>query len=323
MNLILDNQHLDHTLYEKIQHGQKDFPIQFYIDELYTFENKKFPLHWHFELEFFIVQDGPLRAQIGNQFIELSPGDGIFVNGNTLHSFEQVHKEDRCKCPNIVFSAEMIAPHSSIIFQKYVLPILINSDLPYFVLYAGIPWHKEILNKLSSIFSLLHQYGLKSPFGDFPYLPLNTEHREEACFEMQVQCVLNQIWQSIYRHLDQIPKIAQTQKAIQYQVRLQKMLAFIHQNYRFEVSLQHISLAANISKSEASRCFHSFLNCSPIEYLLQHRVESSKHLLSYTAYNIQEISLECGFNSPSYFIKIFKRNTGMTPREYRANSNST
>ncbi len=105
---------------------------------------------------------------------------------------------------------------------------------------------------------------------------MNVEHLEENCFEMQVQCYLNQIWQSIYNHLDQIPKITQTQRDIQYQVRLQKMLAFIHQNYMNPVSLQDISISASISISEASRCFHSFLNCSPIEYLLKHRIESSK-----------------------------------------------
>ncbi|QYK67466.1 helix-turn-helix domain-containing protein [Paenibacillus sp. S02] len=214
-----------------------------------------------------------------------------------LHSFEQISEHDRCKCPNIVFSAELISPHTSIIYKTYVRPILANSELPYFVLHADNPWHNEILNKLSSIFSLLHQYGLKSPFGDFPDIHQNAESLEGACFEMQVQCNLNQIWQSIYNHLDQIPKITQSQKDVKHQVRLQNMLTFIHQNYMNEVSLEDISLSANISKSEASRCFHSFLNCSPIEYLLQHRVESSKHLLSYNTLNIQEISLECGFNS--------------------------
>ncbi|MFD1178624.1 helix-turn-helix domain-containing protein [Paenibacillus puldeungensis] len=319
--MITDILHLDHTLYEKIQHGQTDFPIQFYVDELYKFENQKFPLHWHFEPEFFIAQGGPLRVQIGNQFLELNPGDGIFVSGNTLHSFEQIHESDRCKCPNIVFSAEMIAPLTSTIYQKYVRPILANVDLPYFVLYADVHWHKEILIKLSSIFALLQQYGLESPFGDFPDIHLNADHLEETCFEMQVQCNLNQIWQNIYQHLDQIPRVTQTQKDVQYQVRLQNMLTFIHQNYMNEVSLQDISHSANISKSEAARCFHSLLGCSPIEYLLQHRVEASKRLLSYTIQNVQEISLECGFNSPSYFIQVFKRKVGITPKEFRANTN--
>ncbi|WMT43288.1 AraC family transcriptional regulator [Paenibacillus sp. D2_2] len=313
--------HLDHTLYEKIQHGQNEFPIQFYVDELYKFENRKFPLHWHFEPEFFVALGGDLKVQIGNHFIELKSGDGIFISSNTLHSFEQIDENDMCKCPNIVFSTEMIAPHTSIIYQKYVRPILTNSELPYFVLYTDIPWHNEISSNLSTIFALLHQYGLKSPFGAFPDIHLNSELLKEACFEMQVQCSLNQIWQSIYNHMDQIPRITHTQKDMQYQVRLQKMLSYIHQNYMNEVSLQDISVSANISKSEASRCFHSFLNCSPIEYLLEHRIESAKRLLCYTLHSIQEICLECGFHSSSYFIKVFKKKVGMTPREYRINSN--
>lgn len=75
--MISDFLHLDHTLYEKIQHGQNEFPIQFYVDELNKFENRKFPLHWHFEPEFFVALAGDLKVQIGNHFIELKSGDGI------------------------------------------------------------------------------------------------------------------------------------------------------------------------------------------------------------------------------------------------------
>lgn len=178
----------------------------------------------------------------------------------------------------------MIAPHTSIIYQKYVRPILTNSELPYFVLHTDIPWHNEILSNLSAIFALLYQYGLKSPFGSFPDIHLNSELLKEACFEMKVQCSLNQIWQSIYNHVDQLPKITHTQKDVQYQVRLQKMLSFIHQNCMNEVSLQDISVSA-----------------------------------CYTTHSIQEICLECGINSASYFIKVFKKKVGMTPREYRIN----
>ncbi len=160
--------HLDNTLYESIQHGQNDFPIQYYVDELYKLENRRFPLHWHFEPEFFKAQGGELKVQIGNHFIKLNSGDGIFISSNTLHSFEQINENDICKCPNIVFSAEIIAPHTSSIYQKYVRPLLTNSNLPYFVLHSDIPWHKEILNKLFDVFSLLHKYGLQSPYGSFP-----------------------------------------------------------------------------------------------------------------------------------------------------------
>ncbi|MNB90988.1 Melibiose operon regulatory protein [compost metagenome] len=312
-----DTMPLDHTLYETIQHGQNDFPIQFYVDELHKFLNRKVPLHWHFEPEFFVARGGTVKVQVGNHCIELCPDDGIFINSNALHSFEQVYDNDRCKCPNIVFSAELIAPHTSILYQKYIRPILINRSMPYFILHSEIPWQREILDELSYVFALLQEFGLQSPYGSFSALDFNIENLSATCFEMQVQCHLNQIWQSIFNHVEQIPAVAQDQRDIQFQVRVQQMISFIQRNYMNPVTLQDISMSANISKSEASRCFQSYLNCSPIEYLLQSRIEASQRLLYDTTQSIQEICSECGFNSSSYFIKVFREKVGMTPGEYR------
>ncbi|MNI65101.1 Melibiose operon regulatory protein [compost metagenome] len=134
---------------------------------------------------------------------------------------------------------------------------------------------------------------------------------------MEVQRRFNLIWQTLFKHLDQIPAVVQERKELQYQVRLQQMLLFIEQNYMNPVTLQDISNSANISKSEASRCFHAYLKCSPVDYLLQYRIEVSQRLLFDTNRSIQEISLECGFNSSSYFIKTFRKKAGISPGEYR------
>jgi two-component system response regulator YesN len=48
------------------------------------------------------------------------------------------------------------------------------------------------------------------------------------------------------------------------------------------------------------------------------RTENAKKLLAITEKSITEISFECGFSSTSYFIKIFRELTGMTPKIYRS-----
>ena len=47
------------------------------------------------------------------------------------------------------------------------------------------------------------------------------------------------------------------------------------------------------------------------------RVEESKRLLSNTEYSIIDIAVACGFDDQSYFSKVFKKYTGMSPKQYR------
>lgn len=313
----IDSMPLDQTCYEKVRHGQPNFPIQFYVDELHKFINRRVPLHWHYECEFFVARGGSVEVQLGHQSIELHPNDGIFICGNVLHAFRQLNEKEVCECPNIVFSTDLIAPHSSIIYQKYVFPFLADQQIPYVILRASEHWHQPILSMLDHIFALLQQFGSESEYGKFPFLNFNIESLTSSGFEMQVQCLLSEIWQTLIQHRNVLPRVAQDRQEFQHQLRIQSMISYIQQNYMHSVTLQDISKSANISKSEAARCFHTYMKCSPIEYLLQYRLEAAQKLLHETSLSIHLICLECGFNSCSYFIKMFKRKVGMTPNAYR------
>ncbi|MGQ9491544.1 MAG: helix-turn-helix domain-containing protein [Anaerolineae bacterium] len=56
---------------------------------------------------------------------------------------------------------------------------------------------------------------------------------------------------------------------------------------------------------------------TPIAYLNRYRIQQAKQLLTNTHKTITEIALEVGFSSSSYFSRIFRRKTGMTPEAYR------
>ena len=65
-------------------------------------------------------------------------------------------------------------------------------------------------------------------------------------------------------------------------------------------------------------------NKTPIEYLNYYRIESACEQLLTTDYSITEVALNSGFNDASYFIKIFKKHRGITPKQYiRQHLNNT
>lgn len=81
---------IDDTLQERTVHGSKTWPIQYYVDQLHRFENQEIPLHWHHELEFWVVFRGAAEIQIGADTLSLFPGEGIFINSNVFHSYRQL-----------------------------------------------------------------------------------------------------------------------------------------------------------------------------------------------------------------------------------------
>ena len=166
-----DDLPLDHFRRETTRHGQREFPIQYYVDELFRFENRWVPLHWHPEPELMVARGGNVRVLLGDQEVLLVDGDGILINGNILHLFEQPLPTDRCQNPNIVFSAELIAPVASAAYQNYVKPLIEDEGLPFVVLTRDVPWQKDVLDQLDIVFALLHQYGPEGAYGKLPALP--------------------------------------------------------------------------------------------------------------------------------------------------------
>ena len=57
------------------------------------------------------------------------------------------------------------------------------------------------------------------------------------------------------------------------------MLTFIYEHYGETITLKEIANAAHISRSEAGRCFQTYLGCSPIEALIQYRLQTARRLL--------------------------------------------
>lgn len=63
--------------------------------------------------------------------------------------------------------------------------------------------------------------------------------------------------------------------------------------------------------------FRRECNCTLIEYVNKKRIEYAIELLGKTDKLVNAVSYECGIQDTNYFIKLFKKHTGMTPTQYR------
>lgn len=102
-----------------------------------------------------------------------------------------------------------------------------------------------------------------------------------------------------------------------YDETLQKALTYIDANLDKDLSIKSISKGINVSKSALYSKFHSLLNSTIGEYVNKRRIERAIQILIETNLSIEEVSQKTGFSSASYFTKIFKQHTSVTPLKYR------
>jgi YesN/AraC family two-component response regulator len=96
-----------------------------------------------------------------------------------------------------------------------------------------------------------------------------------------------------------------------------KALDYIRKNYMNKISLQDVAEAANISPSYFSKVFKDEMRCNFNVYLNQYRVEVAKKLLMDISIPLVNVAFLTGFEDQSYFSKVFKKITGMSPGKYR------
>lgn len=288
---------VDQYMREQITHEGNLFPISFFENELSELPNREGPLHWHPDFEIARTEIGVLDYQVGQKHILLKAGDSLLVNRNLLHSVRQISGDLPDPMPVMVFSGTLIAPETSTIYQKYIAPIGDCNSLPFVVFRRQEAWCNEICWLVDDIFTNLKQ--------------------QKDCYEMAVQRDLSRLFESLFRHFDTLPKFQATGIQLRTQVRVQKMLAYIYTHYAEPITFADIAEAASVSRSEAARCFHEYMDCSPVNALIRYRLQTAHRLLHDTSLTVQEISLACGFRSANYFGRQFRQLYGYTPGQVR------
>lgn len=96
---------------------------------------------------------------------------------------------------------------------------------------------------------------------------------------------------------------------------LKKAITYIRLNYHTDININSVAEHTGISERHLRALFSQHLNLSPLDYLNQIRINKAIELLRNTEMSIKEICFQCGFQSPQYFSRIFKRQIGISPRE--------
>jgi len=95
------------------------------------------------------------------------------------------------------------------------------------------------------------------------------------------------------------------------------VLAFIHENYRKDISRETVAGEVYVTPGHVSFLFRQNLKTNFVEYLHKVRIEHAYGLLRNKGLRISDIAHDVGYQDEKYFFQVFKKYTGITPNQYR------
>lgn len=98
---------------------------------------------------------------------------------------------------------------------------------------------------------------------------------------------------------------------------IRKAMTYISINFHTGITLEAVAGYVHLHPSYFSTLFKQSTGSSFKEYLNMVRIEESKRLLANTDFSILDVAIAAGFEDQSYFTKVFRKYTGMTPKQFR------
>lgn len=273
---------------EEVEGLHNEYPYTYHYVDL---SKTAVPWHWHEALELNLVLEGSVKVCTPAHVLTFQKGEAFFINSNILAS---MGGQPDCIMDSHLFHPVFLSGHFKSVFEtKYVSPVTQNRHLELVPLRPASGTQQKLISKLRQLSVLQAQTDT----------------------EFQTRNLLSEIWLLLLEAIRSADSSVYT--VAKNQDRILSMLAFIQENYAEKLTLEQIAAAAAVSTRECLRCFRTCIRQSPMEYLMDYRIQAAKKFLESTDLTVTEIALRCGFNSSSYFTKQFHRLCGKTPAAYR------
>jgi len=257
------------------------------------------PYHRHPETEIAVILSSSGSLHVGGDVTVFHPGDCFVFGKNLPHQFHNERSSD----------SKPERAHSIVIqFDEVCLQPLIES-LPEVASIQkilersgkGIKVGDEASQKIREIIGVMLSCGaLERITLLFQIFTLLEQSREQEILLLKTPSRLNE------RNTDRIATITR----------------YLYDNVDQHIRLEQLAALSGMNRSAFSRFFKSVTGKNVFRYLQEIRFHKACGLLRFSDSSITEIAFSCGFENLSTFNRVFKKFSGVTPRDYRKGSKS-
>lgn len=260
------------------------------LECVYSDDKRLFERHFHNAYELLYVVSGSIDIRIEKQDYTVFPHTLVFISKLEEHSVRI--REGDYRRYYILIPPDKL---SQLVPEPRLRGVFVNRPANFCHLFP-----LERFEEVEAAWpELLRETEAERPFAD-----------------MYCSSLLTQILIACYReHTDRFAALFRPVNPAIYEIR-----AYLEQHFNEPVSLSELASRYFLNSCYVSHCFSEAVGCSPKKYMMLNRVAKAKELLLTTKIPIQDIGIQCGFNDTNNFIRLFKRETGVTPRQYRENT---
>ena len=288
---------VDSARRELEKHGTETFPMTVNHDDLWSFEGKNVPIHWHNDLEINLIREGEAVFQVYQKSYRVRTGEGFLLNRNVPHSCSSPGNEHVRYSTILVRPDFLYGDFGSDVERKCFQPFLQNSAIPCIYLTGFDENGKEILQKLNQV---------EEAFD-----------RKRFCYELKIKGLLCEACAMIfYGHRQELTKFVP--ENLQELERLEKMLNYLNMHFTEVISLQDLADQVHLSREVCCRLFKKMTGKTITGYLEEYRVNKSFSLVQSGQYSMTQITEMVGFSNPSRFASAFRKRFGCNPGEYNS-----
>ena len=288
---------VDSARRELEKHGTETFPMTVNHDDLWSFEGKNVPIHWHNDLEINLIREGEAVFQVYQKSYRVRTGEGFLLNRNVPHSCSSPGNEHVRYSTILVRPDFLYGDFGSDVERKCFQPFLQNSAIPCIYLTGFDENGKEILQKLNQV---------EEAFD-----------RKRFCYELKIKGLLCEAFAMIlYGHRQELTKFVPAN--LQELERLEKMLNYLNMHFTEVISLQDLADQVHLSREVCCRLFKKMTGKTITGYLEEYRVNKSFSLVQSGQYSMIQITEMVGFSNPSRFASAFRKQFGCNPGEYNS-----
>jgi len=249
-----------------------------------------FQFKWHYHPEFeltYIVKGNGYRI-VGNSYETFSDGDLVLLGSNLPHTWsEKLEEGINSEAVVIQFSLEFILPFLVFNESSLIKKMLDNS-------YRGISFEKDD-QLISKIVELTTTSGMDKIL---KFLSLLDDLSKKQLSPIAPNTFHNVV----------------SKKS---EMRINKVCLFIQNNFYHKMYLKESADLIHLTESNFCKFFKKATGKTYSDYVNEIRINETCRLLIQTDKTVSQISFECGFETLSYFNRVFLYKKEMTPSVYR------